>query len=80
MRADIRADIRAHQDGGRHLLCYIFWPPYHFTDGWHRGQCVTGLSIHLGTLYFHRRSFSRGRRSTTPRMACVGVCSGPPRV
>lgn len=77
----MRTDIRAHQDGARHLLCYIFWPPYHFTDGWRRGQCVTGLSIHLGTLYFRRRSFFAGApEHNAPIGVCVGVCSAPPRV
>lgn len=40
---------------------------------------LTRLSIHLGALYFHRRSFRGGHRSTTPEW-CVGVCSGPARV
>lgn len=74
----MRADTSAHQDGARCLLCYIFLPSYHFTDGWRRGWCDKAL-YPSGHALFSPTLISRGHRSTTPKW-CVGVCSGPARV
>lgn len=74
----MRADTSAHQDGARRLLCYIFLPSYHFTDGWCRGWCDKAL-YPSGLALFSPTLISRGHRSTTPKW-CVGVCSGPARV
>lgn len=74
----MRADTSAHQDGARRLLCYIFLPSYHFTDGWCRGWCDKAL-YPSGLALFSPTLISRGHQSTTPKW-CVGVCSGPARV
>lgn len=74
----MRADTSAHQDGARYLLCYIFLPSYHFTDGWRRGWFDKAL-YPSGHALFSPALISRGHRSTTPKW-CVGVCSGPARV
>lgn len=74
----MRADTSAHQDSARCLLCYIFLPSYHFTDGWRRGWCDKAL-YPSGHALFSLTLISRGHRSTTPKW-CVGVCSGPARV
>lgn len=74
----MRADTSAHQDGARCLLCYIFLPSYHFTDGWRRGWCDKAL-YPSGHALFSPTLISRGHRSTTPKW-CVGVCSGLARV
>lgn len=72
----IRADTSALQGGTRRVLCYIFLPSYHFTDGWRKGWCDKALSIWVCSIFTaaHYR-----HRSTTPKW-CVGVCSGPVRV
>lgn len=74
----MRADTSAHQDDARCLLCYIFLPSYHFTDGWRRGWCDKAL-YPSGHALFSPTLISRGHRSTTPKW-CVGVCSGPAKV
>lgn len=71
----MRADTSANQDGPCCLLCYIFLPSYHFTDGWHRRWCDKALCP-SGHALFSPALISRGHQSTTPKW-CVSVCSGP---
>lgn len=74
----MRADTSAHQDSARCLLCYIFLPSYHFTDGWRRRWCDRPL-YPSGHALFSPTLISRGHQSTTPKW-CVSVCSGLARV
>lgn len=74
----MRADTSVHQDSARCLLCYIFLPSYHFTDGWRRRWCDKAL-YPSGHALFSPTLISRGHQSTTPKW-CVSVCSGLARV
>lgn len=69
----MRADTITHQDGTR-LPCFVTYSCHLIISQTAGAEAdVTRLSIHLGALYFHQRSFYGGTGAQRPNGVSVSV-------